>query len=140
MLHFDALFTLDQVQGHVDTTVTIHSIIPDPPNSVLYTFKVADTQFLTYIVHKGYVCLDGTSLTVVSVNAKECTFSVMLIQYTQEHVIMPLKKIGDRINLEVDQVGKYVENVVVGMMTHHPQIEALIQKMVLKTLTRDEKI
>ncbi|KAJ3075558.1 Riboflavin synthase alpha chain, partial [Quaeritorhiza haematococci] len=111
------------VQGHVDTTVTIHSIHPDPPNSMIIKFQVpppepstASVDFLTYIIPKGYICLDGTSLTVISVDTTERTFTVMLIAYTQAHVILPLKKVGDRVNLEVDQVGKYVENVVRGML------------------------
>lgn len=92
---------------------------------------------MTYIVHKGYVCLDGTSLTVVEVDMINAEFSVMLIQYTQQHVIMPLKKVGDSVNLEVDQVGKYVENLMVGMMTHNTVIQELIKNIVIKTM--DEK-
>ncbi|KAJ3036447.1 Riboflavin synthase alpha chain [Rhizophlyctis rosea] len=106
------------VQGHVDTTVTIHSITPDPPNSLIYTFKVdppADpsaTDLFSYIIPKGFTCLDGTSLTITTVDRVHRTFSVMLIAYTQERVVMTSKKVGDKVNLEVDQVGKYVESVV----------------------------
>jgi len=129
-------FSGHMVQGHVDTTVTVTKITDDPPNSVIYTFKALDARFMTYVVHKGYVCLDGTSLTVVSVDQNESTFTVMLIQYTCQHVIMPLKVVGDRVNLEVDQVGKYVESVVLGMMTHNTQITQLIENIVIKTMNK----
>ncbi|KAJ3311135.1 Riboflavin synthase alpha chain [Boothiomyces sp. JEL0838] len=106
------------VQGHVDTTVTIHSITKDPPNSLIIHFKVreSDIEFLSYIVPKGYVCLDGTSLTVIDVDWPNRLFSVMLIAYTQSKVIMPTKTVGSLVNLEVDPMGKYVENIVRGMV------------------------
>ncbi|KAJ3294949.1 Riboflavin synthase alpha chain [Borealophlyctis nickersoniae] len=106
------------VQGHVDAPVTITAITPDPPNSLLFTFHLpppsssAETDLFSYIIPKGYVCLDGTSLTVVDVDCSKRTFRVMLIAYTQERVVLPLKSVGSRVNLEVDQVGKYVESVV----------------------------
>lgn len=56
-------------------------------------------------------------MTVISVDHVNRTFTVMLIQYTQERVIMTKKNVGVRVNLEVDQMGKYVENVVLGMLT-----------------------
>ncbi|KAJ3322488.1 Riboflavin synthase alpha chain [Boothiomyces sp. JEL0866] len=106
------------VQGHVDTTVTIYSITKDPPNSLIFHFQVreSDIEFLSYIVPKGYVCLDGTSLTVIDVDWSNRLFSVMLIAYTQSKVIMPTKSVGSLVNLEVDPMGKYVENIVRGMV------------------------
>ena len=77
------------VQGHVDCTVELLAIEADPPNSILFTFRVPkrtelewkDTEealdYLNYIVPKGYVCLDGTSLTVVSVDRTSRTFKVL---------------------------------------------------------------
>ncbi|KAJ3272480.1 Riboflavin synthase alpha chain [Terramyces sp. JEL0728] len=106
------------VQGHVDTTVSIYSITKDPPNSLIFHFqlKEQDIEFLSYIVPKGYVCLDGTSLTVIDVDWSKRLFSVMLIAYTQQRVIMPGKGVGHLVNLEVDPMGKYVENIVRGMV------------------------
>ena len=91
------------VQGHVDCAVTIQSIQPDPPNSLIFTFKLDDheSHLINYIVHKGYVCLDGISLTVTNVNHADATFSIMMIPFTQEKVTMSSKKVGDRVNLEV---------------------------------------
>lgn len=71
---------------------------------------------LRYIVPKGYIAIDGTSLTVCDVNTEECCFTFMLIEYTQKHIIVPLKKPGDKVNLEVDVIGKYIERSTGGMM------------------------
>ncbi|KAI8912188.1 hypothetical protein DFJ77DRAFT_441229 [Powellomyces hirtus] len=129
------------VQGHVDTTVLIHSITPDPPNSLILTFHVPaglETDYLRYIIPKGYVTLDGTSLTVVSVDNANRTFCVMLIAYTQEHVVLPLKKVGMKVNLEVDQIGKYVENVAVAMLNGEGGGSSVIAEMIKKMV--DERV
>ena len=139
------------VQGHVDTTIQIVSVEKDPPNSLIFTFYVPEPSqvqdkidYLTYIIPKGYVCLDGTSLTVVSVDKAKRTFSVMLIQYTQERIIMPLKATGDKVNLEVDQMGKYIESIVLNTLlgsTARPDV--LPGKTLLETLIHsivDEKL
>ncbi|CEI99332.1 Putative Riboflavin synthase, alpha subunit [Rhizopus microsporus] len=83
------------VQGHVDTTVEIISIRPEG-NSIWFTFqmKEEDKDKMRYIIPKGFICLDGTSLTVCDVDDDQRTFSIMMIAHTQTHVIMPLKKIG----------------------------------------------
>lgn len=76
-----------------------------------------DIDYLRYIVPKGFITLDGTSLTVIDVDNEKRTFSVMLIKYTQERVILSKKKIGDRVNIEVDQMGKYAERAVIGVLS-----------------------
>lgn len=74
--------------------------------------------FAQFIIEKGFIALDGVSLTVCEVNDQENYFSIMLIDYTQKNVIMPQKMVGDRVNLEVDMVGKYVERcLAVRVMT-----------------------
>ncbi|CAJ0750101.1 24723_t:CDS:2 [Entrophospora sp. SA101] len=97
--------------GHVDTTAEIISIEPEN-NSLWYKLKLIDPSHIKYVIPKGYICVDGTSLTVCEVNNQENWFSVMLVAYTQENVIMPTKKIGDKVNLEVDMLGKYVEKLI----------------------------
>lgn len=57
--------------------------------------------------HAGYVAIDGTSLTITSVDEDKLTFSVMLIQYTQNKIVLAKKKVGERVNLETDVLGKY---------------------------------
>ena len=93
------------VQGHVDCTITIIERFEDK-NSIWFTFKVP-LQQSKYIVEKGFVCLDGISLTACSVDKD--TFSIMMIPHTQENVALFYKEIGDRVNLEVDMLSKMVE-------------------------------
>lgn len=99
------------VQGHVDTIATILSITPDG-NAFTYRLSPRDKSVLRYVVEKGYVTLDGASLTITKEDGAEGWFEVMLIAYTQERVVMGAKKPGEEVNVEVDMVGKYVEKSV----------------------------
>jgi riboflavin synthase len=65
------------------------------------------------VVEKGFITLDGASLTVTKVqDGKDGWWEVMLIPYTQEKVVIAAKTPGDHVNVEVDMVGKYVEKNV----------------------------
>ncbi len=97
------------VQGHVDTVASIIALTPDG-NALTFRLQPRDKGVLRYIVEKGYVTLDGASLTITQVT--EEWFEVMLIAYTQEKVVMGGKSAGDDVNVEVDMVGKYVEKSV----------------------------
>lgn len=99
------------VQGHVDTIASILSTTPDG-NAITFRLQPKDRSVLRYIVKKGYVTLDGASLTITNVDDEEGWWEVMLIAYTQEKVVMGNKKQGDDVNVEVDMVGKYVEKSV----------------------------
>lgn len=99
------------VQAHVDTTVTIVDRIPDG-DSVRLTFELADEAMLQYLVPKGYVTLDGASLTLTFVDDEQRKFGIMLIKHTQEKITLGKKKVGSRVNLEVDMLGKYVQKSV----------------------------
>ncbi|KAK4693829.1 riboflavin synthase, partial [Lecanoromycetidae sp. Uapishka_2] len=101
------------VQGHVDTIATILSVTPDG-NALTFRLRPRERDVLRYIVEKGYVTLDGASLTITTVNDEENWWEVMLIAYTQERVVMAAKKAGEEVNVEVDMVGKYVEKSVRG--------------------------
>ncbi|XP_010467780.1 PREDICTED: riboflavin synthase [Camelina sativa] len=72
----------------------------------------ADKALLKYIVPKGFVAVDGTSLTVVDVFDQDSCFSFMLVAYTQQNVVIPTKRVGQKVNLEVDIMGKYVERLL----------------------------
>ncbi|GJP58601.1 hypothetical protein CLOP_g750 [Closterium sp. NIES-67] len=98
------------VQGHVDGTGIIKGKRPEGDS--LWLTVQCDPSLLKYIVPKGYIAVDGTSLTVVEVNDEESWFTFMLVAYTQQKIVVPGKEIGDRVNLEVDIVGKYVERVI----------------------------
>merc|ERR1712080_663177 len=99
------------VQGHVDTVATVVGKKPDG-NAITFTFELRDKEFINYIVHKGFIAIDGTSLTVTSVNDSKAQFSIMLISYSQEKVILAKKEIGDTVNIEVDLIGKLIEKQV----------------------------
>ncbi|PGH06557.1 riboflavin synthase, alpha subunit [Helicocarpus griseus UAMH5409] len=102
------------VQGHVDTVAKIISITPDG-NALTFRLQPREKGVLRYIVEKGYVTLDGASLTITKVvDGEEGWFEVMLIAYTQEKVVMGKKKAGEEVNVEIDIVGKYVEKSVQG--------------------------
>ncbi len=96
------------VQGHVDTTGTVKSFKRD--EDALWVAITAPESVMRYIVTKGYITLDGTSLTVVDVGSD--WFSVTLVAYTQAHIVLPQKQVGDKINIEVDVLGKYVERLI----------------------------
>ena len=93
------------VQGHVDCCVKIIKR-EEEGNSMWFTFKVAE-EHSKYIIEKGFVCLDGISLTACRVGLSE--FSIMMIPHTQENVALFAKQIGDLVNLEVDMLSKMVE-------------------------------
>lgn len=105
------------VQGHVDCTAEIVRRVEDG-NSLRLWFRPGTEggEVLKYIVEKGYVCLDGASLTVTEVNDEEGTFGVMLVSYTQDKIIVSKKAVGESVNLEVDMVGKYIEKQVVAQV------------------------
>jgi len=96
------------VSGHIDGTGTIIGRIEED-NAIWITIE-APGAVLRYIVMKGSVALDGTSLTVAY--ADESCFKVSLIPHTADITIMGNKKVGDKINIECDVLGKYVEKLL----------------------------
>ncbi|XP_071703329.1 riboflavin synthase-like [Rutidosis leptorrhynchoides] len=98
------------VQGHVDGTGEIVSL--DPEGDSLWIKVKTSPDILKFIVPKGFIAVDGTSLTVVNVFDDESCFNFMLVEYTQQKVVIPLKKVGQKVNLEVDILGKYVERLL----------------------------
>ncbi|KAL2756859.1 hypothetical protein ACRALDRAFT_2101437 [Sodiomyces alcalophilus JCM 7366] len=106
------------VQGHVDTTAEILSVTPDG-NALTFRFKPRDRGVLRYIVHKGFIALDGTSLTITRVDDGEGWWEVMLISYTQSKVVIADKKPGDTINVEVDMMAKYAEKSMAAYFASH---------------------
>jgi len=122
------------VQGHVDTVAEILSVTPDG-NSLVFRVQPREKEVLRYVVEKGYVTLDGASLTVTKVNDAEAWWEVMLIAYTQERIVTASKKAGDEVNVEIDIVGKYVDKSVQGYFERTQQgnpavLEKMIQRIV----------
>lgn len=126
------------VQGHVDTTATIVKREPDG-NAVTLRFSPTKRDVLRYIVYKGYVALDGTSLTVTKVDDVEGWWEVMLIAYTQERVVVAAKEVGETVNVEVDMMAKYAEKSMLwmsegGSLPFAKEIEKQVQKIVAQGL------
>lgn len=96
------------MQGHVDGTATLVSRDPSENWDVL-RFK-ADSSLLRYVVEKGSIALNGTSLTVSAVG--EDFFEVSLIPTTLAETTHGELAVGDRVNVEVDVLAKYVEKLV----------------------------
>ncbi len=101
------------VSGHIDGVGTI-AAMQEEGNAVLLTVR-ASTSILRYIVEKGSVALDGISLTVAHVGAAD--FTVSLIPHTREITNLREKRMGSRLNIETDILGKYVEKLFPGAHT-----------------------
>lgn len=104
----DARFGGHVVQGHVDGTTRIIAIEPGERWSVV-RFDLPP-QLAPYVVEKGSITLNGVSLTVAS--REETTFSVSLIPTTLDLTTFGDAAVGDVVNLEVDVLAKYVEQLV----------------------------
>ena len=96
------------VQGHVDGTGRIESIRED--GDAVMVSIAAGPSIMRYVVEKGFIAVDGVSLTVVGCDEER--FSVTIIPHTWKHTIMGLRECGDQVNLEVDILAKYVERLV----------------------------
>lgn len=88
------------MSGHVMTTAEIVKI-ETPENNHVVTFQVA-AGFMKYIFDKGFIGLDGASLTIVNPNKETGTFDVWLIPETLRLTAYANRKVGDRVNVEID--------------------------------------
>ena len=96
------------VQGHVDGVATVAQVTEE--GDALWMTFTAPAAILRYIVYKGYVAVNGVSLTVAALDAS--SFSVQLIDHTRRHVDLGAMRPGTRVNVEVDVLGKYVEKLL----------------------------
>lgn len=96
------------VQGHVDAVGVIAGI--ESEGSAELMTVTAPPEVMRYVVEKGFIAVDGLSLTIARLTGG--TFTVSLVAYSRSHTTMGRKKAGDRVNLEVDIIAKYVENFV----------------------------
>lgn len=96
------------VAGHVDGVGTIAAIEQDD-NAIWFTIT-APAQVLRYVVEKGSIAIDGISLTVARVETDR--FAVSVIPHTAAVTLLGRRRVGDRVNLESDLVGKYVERLL----------------------------
>ncbi len=98
------------VQGHIDATGEVVSI--DTEGEALVVSIRAPVSVMRYVVEKGFVAVDGTSLTVVNCGAQ--SFTVTIIPHTRDNTVFGSRKVGDLVNLEADIIAKYVERVSSG--------------------------
>jgi riboflavin synthase len=98
------------VQGHVDGVGSIVSLSPEE-GAIIARISVP-AELMPYIVDKGFIAVDGVSLTVI--DCDDFSFSVSLVAYTREHTTLGNRNPGDVVNLEVDIIAKYVERLMRG--------------------------
>jgi len=95
------------VQGHIDGTGRVVSMTPEGAAVLMRIESVSD--IMRYIVEKGFIAVDGVSLTIV--NHGERSFVVSLVGFTRDHTILGIVQSGTTVNLEVDIIAKYVERM-----------------------------
>jgi len=95
------------VLGHVDDTGEVRDVTNEEAAHIMRIS--APAKLMTYIVDKGFIAVDGVSLTIVDFDA--LSFAVSLVTYTMEHTTLGSKRPGDVVNLEADIIAKYVENL-----------------------------
>ena len=95
------------VQGHIDDKGRVSSASRSG-EALLLSFDIPP-KLMPYIVEKGFIAVDGVSLTVVS--RDDSSFQVSIVGYTREHTTLGNRGVGDVVNLEVDIMAKYVEQL-----------------------------
>ena len=104
------------VQGHVNDVGTIRDIRNTGKN-YLVIIGVSSAQ-MKYIVKEGSITIDGVSLTVSDIYKADCSFQISVIPHTWDHTIFRGKRVGSSVNIEVDILGKYIENLLFAESGH----------------------
>jgi riboflavin synthase len=105
------------VQGHVDDTGELAGLTAEG-GATIFRFK-APPGIMRYVVEKGFIAVEGISLTVTGRGTSD--FQVSVVDYTKNHTNLVYHRVGQRVNLEVDIMAKYVERF---MQTQGPQLTA----------------
>ncbi|MFC1931942.1 riboflavin synthase [Chloroflexota bacterium] len=95
------------VQGHVDDTGKVASVMWDG-DTMLIGFETSP-EVMRFTVPKGFIAVDGVSLTITDKEAS--SFWISVVDYTRKHTTLGNKQAGDLVNLEVDIIAKYVEQL-----------------------------
>ena len=95
------------VLGHVDDTGEVMDVTSEETARVMRIS--APAKLMPYIVDKGFIAVDGVSLTIVDLD--DFSFVVSLVAYTLENTTLGKRRAGDIVNLEADIIAKYVENL-----------------------------
>ncbi len=95
------------VQGHIDATGRVASARWESESVVIRI--EAPPEVMRYVVEKGFIAIDGASLTVTAIDTS--SFQVSIVDYTRKHTTLGDRQAGDSVNLEVDIIAKYVERL-----------------------------
>ena len=95
------------VQGHVDGCGTVKKVATEGSSHIVLI--EADADIMKYVVEKGFIGVDGISLTVATESTTD--FSIAVIPHTYEYTTLKFRSIGQIVNLEVDILAKYVERL-----------------------------
>lgn len=96
------------VQGHIETTGRILSVERDG-NAVIIAIETTP-EIMRYIVTKGFIAVDGISLTIVETTS--ASFTISVIPYSLARTVLGFRKQGDMVNLETDIIARYVERLI----------------------------
>ncbi len=110
------------VQGHIDDTGRVMSLEWEG-EALLFRFE-AQPEVLRYIVPKGFIAVDGISLTVTEKD--DSSFRVSVVEYTRQNTTLGSRKVGDVVNLEVDIIAKYATQFT------HPQTGGLTAEFLVE--------
>ncbi|MEN3000346.1 MAG: riboflavin synthase [Armatimonadota bacterium] len=97
------------VQGHIDTTARLVAIQREG-NAHVLRLQLEEPSYIRYIAPKGSIAVDGISLTVVEVG--DDWFTVWIIPHTWEVTNLSTRQLGDRLNIEVDILARYIEQLL----------------------------
>lgn len=115
------------VAGHVDGVGTVVALERDTSSAVLKVAVPAEVS--RYIIHKGSVCVDGISLTVVDASERE--FSVAVIPETLDKTSLGELNNGDKVNIETDILGRYVEKFMINGLNLPQKVQPSPKKSTL---------
>ena len=96
------------VQGHIDGVGEVAKIVKDG-QAILLSFT-ASPSIMRYIVEKGFIAIDGVSLTVTECDDQG--FTVSVVQYSRDNTTLGDYRLGREVNLEIDILAKYVEKLL----------------------------
>ena len=114
------------VSGHVTATATLSNLRAEGHDRVL-TFKLAD-EWLRFVLHKGYIGVDGASITVSGVDREAGTFSISLIPETIERTTLGQLAIGDKVNVEVDSQTQTIVETIERVMQDPEMRNVMLQQ------------
>ncbi|HHR6051177.1 TPA: riboflavin synthase subunit alpha [Providencia alcalifaciens] len=124
------------VSGHIVTTAEISKIFTSEDNHQIW-LSIYDKALMKYILHKGFVAIDGISLTVGDVINNR--FCVHLIPETLARTTLGSKRLGDKVNIEIDPQTQAIVDTVERVLHQKEQEKLLTQKQVAEDLAESEK-